>query len=575
MRDMGEMVTQDQTDAQYMFLRQRLQALDTGWNELHKMWENRQNLLSQSHAYQLFLRDTKQAEAFLNNQEYVLAHTEMPTTLESAEAAIKKQEDFMTTMDANEDKINGVVEAGRRLASDGNINAERIQERVASIDDRHKKNREAAVELLMRLKDNRDLQKFLQDCQELSLWINEKMLTAQDMTYDEARNLHSKWLKHQAFMAELQSNKEWLDKIQKDGTLLVSEKPETEAVVKEKLSALHAMWEELESTTQTKAQCLFDANKAELFTQSCADLDKWLAGLEGQIQSDDYGKDLTSVNILLKKQQMLENQVEVRQREVVELQSQVKALGQEVKDTDEVDGRRQVVENKFQELLEPLRRRRNFLVASREVHQFNRDVEDEILWVQERMAVATSTDHGHNLQTVQLLIKKNQTLQKEIQGHQPRIDDILERSQSLLQDESSNGDGIRQRLADLQQLWRQLMEEAERRHGRLEEAHKAQQYYFDAAEAEAWMSEQELYMMSEEKAKDEQSAVTMLKKHQIVEQAVEDYAETVHQLSKTSRGLVADGHPERLSSPASRTHVDTCSRATPAEAPDICISSHN
>ncbi|XP_042339519.1 spectrin beta chain, non-erythrocytic 1-like, partial [Plectropomus leopardus] len=68
MRDMGEMVTQGQTDAQHMFLRQRLQALDTGWNELHKMWENRQNLLSQSHAYQLFLRDTKQAEAFLNNQ---------------------------------------------------------------------------------------------------------------------------------------------------------------------------------------------------------------------------------------------------------------------------------------------------------------------------------------------------------------------------------------------------------------------------------------------------------------------------------------------------------------------------
>lgn len=37
----------------------------------------------------------------------------------------------------------------------------------------------------------------------------------------------------------------------------------------------------------------------------------------------------------------------------------------------------------------------------------------------------------------------------------------------------------------------------------------------------------------------------MQKKHQIVEQAVEDYAEAVHQLSKTSRGLVAEGHPER------------------------------
>lgn len=54
---------------------------------------------------------------------------------------------------------------------------------------------------------------------QLSLWINEKMLTAQDMSYDEARNLHSKWLKHQAFMAELQSNKEWLEKIDKVGTV--------------------------------------------------------------------------------------------------------------------------------------------------------------------------------------------------------------------------------------------------------------------------------------------------------------------------------------------------------------------
>ncbi|XP_034966854.1 spectrin beta chain, non-erythrocytic 1 isoform X2 [Zootoca vivipara] len=544
MRDMGEMVTQGQTDAQYMFLHQRLQALDTGWNELHKMWENRQNLLSQSHAYQLFLRDTKQAEAFLNNQEYVLAHTEMPTTLEGAEAAIKKQEDFMTTMDANEEKINAVVETGRRLVSDGNINSDKIQEKVDSIDDRHKKNREGASELLMRLKDNRDLQKFLQDCQELSLWINEKMLTAQDMSYDEARNLHSKWLKHQAFMAELGSNKEWLDKIEKEGMQLTAEKPETEGIVKEKLTSLHHMWEVLESTTQTKAQRLFDANKAELFTQSCADLDKWLNGLESQIQSDDYGKDLTSVNILLKKQQMLENQMDVRKKEIEELQSQAQALSQEGKSADEVDSKRFVVEKKFVELLEPLTERKAHLLASKEIHQFNRDVEDEILWVGERMPIATSTDHGHNLQTVQLLIKKNQTLQKEIQGHQPRIDDVFERSQNIITDSSLNAEAIQQRLADLQQLWSLLIEETEKRHKRLEESHKAQQYYFDAAEAEAWMSEQELYMMSEEKAKDEQSAVSMLKKHQILEQAVEDYAETVHQLSKTSRTLVADNHPE-------------------------------
>uniref|UniRef100_A0A8D3D7M4 Spectrin beta chain n=1 Tax=Scophthalmus maximus TaxID=52904 RepID=A0A8D3D7M4_SCOMX len=480
----------------------RLAEIRGVWDEMKDTMKNREESLGEASKLQQFLRELDDFQSWLSRTqtEYVLAHTEMPTTLEAAEAAIKRQEDFMTTLDANEEKISGVVDTGRRLVADGNVNAERIQEKVDSIDQRHKKNRAAASDLLMRLKDNRDLQKFLQDCQELSLWINEKMLTAQDMSYDEARNLHSKWLKHQAFMAELQSNKEWLDKIDKDGQTLMAEKPETEAMVKEKLASLKTMWTELESTTQTKAKCLFDANKAELFTQSCADLDKWLGGLDGQLQSDDYGKDLTSVNILLKKQQILESQVDVRQKEVDELQGQSQALSQEGKGSEEVDGQRVGVERKFQSLQAPLKKRRDNLMASREIHQFNRDVEDEILWVEERMPLATSTDHGHNLQTVQLLIKKNQTLQKEIQGHQPRYDDIFERSQHALR--------------------------------------------ADSPTAEAWMSEQELYMMSEEKAKDEQSSVAMLKKHQILEQAVEDYADTVHQLSGTSRGLVAAEHPD-------------------------------
>ncbi|XP_066575019.1 spectrin family protein isoform X2 [Amia ocellicauda] len=543
MRALGAEVTQGQTDAQHMFLGQRLQALDTGWHELRRMWESRQQLLAQACDFQTFLRDAKQAEGFLNNQEYVLSHTEMPSTLQAAEAAIKKHEDVLTTMEASEEKIMGVVDSGRRLIAEGNANADKIQEKADSIRERHQKNKQAASELLAKLKDNRELQHFLQDGQELTLWINEKMLTAQDMSYDEARNLHSKWQKHQAFTAELASNKDWLDKIDKEGRALVSEKPELEPVVSRTLAELQQLWEELESTTKAKAQCLFDANRAELFTQSCAALDSWLGNLSVQLQSDDYGKDLTSVNILLKKHQMLENQMSVREKEVQALQSQAQALAQEDCGLTEVDGRQQGVQENFSQLLGPLRERRLQLLASKEAHQFNRDLEDEILWVNERMPLATSTDHGKDLPTVQLLMKKNQTLQKEIQGHQPRIDDIQSHGRAV----GGSGEGqqgLEGRLAELADSWALLISEAESRHGRLAEAHRAQQFYTDAAEAEAWMGEQELHMMSEEKAKDEQSAVAMVKKHQVLEQALEDYAQTIHQLANSSRQMVTSEHPE-------------------------------
>lgn len=141
----------------------------------------------------------------------MLSHTEMPTSLQAAEEAIKKHEDFLTTTEASEEKITGVVEAGRRLINDANANADKIQEKVDSVQDRsepnvgdkkrklckdflsfemfegyvfdfllifsrHHKNKEAANELLTKLKDNCELQHFLQDGQEVTAVFNQLVI---------------------------------------------------------------------------------------------------------------------------------------------------------------------------------------------------------------------------------------------------------------------------------------------------------------------------------------------------------------------------------------------------------------
>lgn len=59
------------------------------------------------------------------------------------------------------------------------------------------------------------------------------------------------------------------------------------------------------------------------------------------------------------------------------------------------------------------------------------------------------------------------------------------------------------------------------------------------------MSEQELYMMAEERAKDEIGAQNFMKKHQALENTVDDYADVVRQLGEKSRQLIETEHPER------------------------------
>uniref|UniRef100_A0A673I6B0 Spectrin beta chain n=1 Tax=Sinocyclocheilus rhinocerous TaxID=307959 RepID=A0A673I6B0_9TELE len=523
-KDTGAAVIQGQEDdPQYQQLEQRLDGLDKGWDELHKMWDSRKSFLDQGLGFQQFMRDAKQAEAILNNQEYILAHIDKPDTLDGAEKALKKHEDFVTTMDANEEKILSTLETGQRLVDSGNLYSERVKDKMCSIENRYNKNRDKAKEVSGKLKDNRELQHFLQnthDVSNLTLWINEKMLTAQDTSYDEARNLHSKWQKHQAFMAELASNKDWLHNIDKEGQELMESKPEFEPIVTDRLAKLHELWDKLESTTQEKARLLFDANRSELFDQSLADLKKWLAKLQQQLQGDvDEGvKDLTKYCLNLPYSPL--------------------------DDRESCSGSctAQTLQRDFQKLLTPLAQRRGKLEAAKAVHQFFRDLADEILWVNERLPMAMSEEHGNNLQTVQLLLKKNQSLQKEIDGHQPLIDEVLERGRRMVA--AAEEEHMSEEMKKLQDVWAKLQDEMAKRRARLYGSNEAQQYYNDADESEAWIGEQELYMIADEKAKDEQSAMIMLKRHLLLKQAVDDYACSIQQLADRAQKMLAEEHPD-------------------------------
>uniref|UniRef100_A0A0B7BRD5 PH domain-containing protein n=1 Tax=Arion vulgaris TaxID=1028688 RepID=A0A0B7BRD5_9EUPU len=70
------------------------------------------------------------------------------------------------------------------------------------------------------------------------------------------------------------------------------------------------------------------------------------------------------------------------------------------------------------------------------------------------------------------------------------------------------------------------------------------------------MSEQELYMMGEERAKDEIGAQNMMKKHQTLENSVEDFAEVIRQLGERSRELMEEEHPESDQIAVRQSQVD-------------------
>lgn len=70
----------------------------------------------------------------------------------------------------------------------------------------------------------------LYDCEEYTCLFNVCNELSMCVSRD-AKNIHSKYMRHQAFESEIAANKAVLEKLQKDGDELMEEKPDSREVV--------------------------------------------------------------------------------------------------------------------------------------------------------------------------------------------------------------------------------------------------------------------------------------------------------------------------------------------------------
>merc|ERR1719318_1036539 len=148
------------------------------------------------------------------------------------------------------------------------------------------------------LEDSYKFQQFERDCDETKGWINEKIKVATDDSYLDPTNLNGKVQKHQNFEQELNANKSRIDEVLESGI---------------ELEEINDLWQDLIKSAEKKGMRLAEASQQQQYNRGNEDLELWLSEVEGQLLSEDYGKDLTSVQNLQKKHALLEADVGAHQ----------------------------------------------------------------------------------------------------------------------------------------------------------------------------------------------------------------------------------------------------------------------
>ena len=460
------------------------------------------------------------------------------------------------------------------------ISGDRILSRASVINDRYGANRQSALEVHDKLEESLKYFQFIQDCDDLKEWLDMKSSQAEDDTYRDTANIHTKYLRHQAFQAEILSNKERLVALKQHADQLKAENRQTldPNSIDQRINELDDLWVRLENITREKGERLFDANRSKLFQQSITNLDEFMFNIEKHLyagestttpvdQTDNQvlttttttleplENNLTATNLLLLKQTTIEEELLKRQQQVDELRVQAEKLKQiEPEKSEEIDTKRLQVEEKFSKLLQPLEQKKLRLEQQKHLHQYLRDIEDEQIWLSEkRHLLQTYSDlifrnKQQTLMNIQLLKRKNESLFKEIDNHEQRLLEHLNTECTRIsQDYPTRSEEFHERLQQLSDNYVQLQETIKQRREHLEFLENLYQYYYDLSEAEAWLGEQELYMMSEERGKDELSTQTFIRKQQTMEQTIENYSDILRELGDKAKHLSHDLDQSSLS----------------------------
>ncbi|XP_024083018.1 spectrin alpha chain [Cimex lectularius] len=511
-------------------VKEKLAMLESEKTALISLWNERRLLYDQCMDLQLFYRDTEQADTWMAKQEAFLANDDLGDSLDSVEALIKKHEDFEKSLAAQEEKIKALDEFATKLI-EGHYAADDVSQRRSLLLQRRSALLEKSSERRSILDDSFTLQQFERDCDETKGWINEKLKFATDDSYLDPTNLNGKVQKQQNFEQELNANHSRMEEITSTGQGLLNSNHYASDRISSRMEEIIKLWELLEAETEKKGSKLQEASQQQQFNRTVEDIELWFTEIEGQLHSEDYGKDLTSVQNLQKKHALLEADVGSHQDRIEGIRV---AASQFVErghfDADNIKAKQEAVTDRYAALQKPMSIRKQRLLDSLQVQQLFRDIEDEEAWIREKEPIAASTNRGRDLIGVQNLMKKHQAVLAEINNHESRISAVSQAGHQMIADNHFASDEISRRTNELTMHWTQLKEKAVQRKEDLEDSLQAHQYFADANEAESWMKEKEPMVVNQDFGKDEDSSEALLKKHEALVSDLEAFGNTISAL---------------------------------------------
>ncbi|XP_053451516.1 spectrin beta chain, non-erythrocytic 5 [Nycticebus coucang] len=573
-----------------VILREQLKSLQGPrlQNSLHTVLEHRARVkdLAERRGHALhtsllvasFTRAATQAEEWI--QEWVQQLNEpIPSgDLREKLKHLLRHQAFEAEVQAHEEVIISVAKKGEALLAQSHPQVGEVTQRLQKLQKHWEKLRQAVALRGQNLEDKRNFLEFLQRVDLAEAWIQEKEVvlrvgdTGQDL--EHCLQLFRKLLKLQGASARDMAYDAYIRSINDLSLQLKNQDPEEVKTIFQRQSQLNSRpvpdWGELWGQGYGEGHLKHHVTRHPLarwvsfhgnllrYQQQLEEaleihtLSRELDGVTEQIrekgaltQALDCGEDLESVQRLLRRHELLEQELGPTKAQVESLEREVGHLCQRSPGAaHSLSHKQQEMMDSWWQLQSRMQKWRESLDASYQAQKLQATLQELRLWAHRLQAELDARGTPCSPAEAQHMLEEHQEHKAELDSWTDSVSLAQSTGQRLLAAGGLPTPDIRQALAGLEQEQNSLQGAWQEHQRQLQQALELQLFLNSVEEMERWLCSKEASLASKGLGDPSANVETLLWKHKMLERDLEAQMEQISMLEAKAHSLHQGGHPE-------------------------------
>ncbi|NXO10573.1 SPTN5 protein, partial [Oriolus oriolus] len=531
-------------------IRHKLNVIYERKCQIKDLSQSRREKLQTALLLALFYQNLEEAEDWISARMQKLEDPSMqdPSSLQDKMKLLQKHQVFEAEILANEEIITAVNKKGEALVSKGHPKSGEIRRQVRMLQEHWEKLKRAVAARGKMLEDSRDFLEFLQKVDQVEAWIREKevMINVGDVgnDYEHCLQLKKKLNEFRgATSGESTVDDAHIRTINALAMKLERQNKEETKTIYERRKQLNEKWNSFHGNLNAYRKKLEGALEIHALIREIDDITERITEKSALIQALDYGKDVESVENLIRRHEEMEREISVIKSKMEPLERESFRLStRNPSINDKLTMKQQEMKNNWLRLQGQAKQRKEKLAASYQLQKFNLEMKEILDWAQNTRALMEAGGLPKSANEAESMIEEHQERKASIFSRVERFNTLSDYGKELANSGHYATPEIHQSLSRLQQAWSELIQAWKEQYIKLFQAQDLQKFYGYVELIESWLSSKEAFLANEDLGDSVSSVESLQRKHAQFEKALEAQMEKINEMASFAQQLTQNKH---------------------------------